>query len=74
MWNDMQEACAYAGSHNAFNSDVFAALAAILAYYKVRGTEPHKMLSPTLLRTIDWALMDDAERAAVEKKNQKDET
>jgi hypothetical protein len=62
VWERMQESCRYAGSHGAYRSDVFAALAAILAYYKCRGTEPKDMLSEVLLRTIDWFLLDDAEK------------
>ena len=59
LWDSMQYAARYAGSHGAYRSDVFSLLAAILAYYKARGTEPQDMLSPELMRCIEWQMLDE---------------
>ena len=52
-WATVAQLANQFGVHHSHRSDLFILLAAILAYYKVRGTEPQDMLTDVLLRTID---------------------
>jgi hypothetical protein len=44
LWDGIVEEARHFGYVPSYNSDLFQLLACILAYYKVRGTTPEKMI------------------------------
>lgn len=56
LWDRIVKEAEQFGGVPSYHSDLFSLLACILAYYKVRGGTPEKMIGPFMQERIEWII------------------